>query len=241
MWHKPQLLNAIADLLFVAAAAALLAGVTVWMVRMPTLPIRQVVVSERLQQVKRAEVEQAVAGMLRGNFFSVNLEGVRASLEKLPWVRKAEVRRRWPASLELVLEEHRPVARWGGESRELVNSHGEVFAASLPDNVAAALPLVHGPQGTSAEIIRRYAEFAGMLQQAGLQPVQLVLSPRLAWQLKLADGMVMELGREQGKATIGARLQRFVEIYPAALGQKTPRPAAVDLRYPNGFAVRSRG
>lgn len=241
MWHKPQLLNALADLLFVAAAAALLAGLTVWMVRMPKLPIRQVVVSERLLQVKKAEVEQALTGMLSGNFFSVNLEGVRASLEKLPWVRKVQVRRRWPATLELEIEEHKAVARWGSDGRELVNSYGEVFAASLAENVASALPQVHGPQGTAPEIIRRYAEFSSALQAVGLQPVQLLLSPRLAWQVKLADGMVMELGREQSKTTIAARLRRFAEIYPTALGQKAQRPAAVDLRYPNGFAVRGRG
>jgi cell division protein FtsQ len=33
---------------------------------------------------------------LRGNFFTVDLEAVKETFEKLPWVRKAEVRRRWP-------------------------------------------------------------------------------------------------------------------------------------------------
>ena len=66
----------------------------------------------------------------------------------------------------------------------------------------------------------------------------LLLSPRLAWQVRLDDGMVLELGREQPKAPIALRLERFVDIYPTVLAARSPRPAAVDLRYPNGFALR---
>ena len=38
MWNKPHLLNALADLLILAAAAALIAGLAVWLVRVPALP-----------------------------------------------------------------------------------------------------------------------------------------------------------------------------------------------------------
>jgi len=242
MWHKPHVLNAIADVLFVAAAAVLLTTAVLWLVRVPALPIRQVQVQEELRQVRRAEVEQALAGMLRGNFFSVNVDAVRKSLEKLPWVRKVEVRRQWPARLLISIEEHRPVARWE-ESRasgrnEMVNTHGEVFAANLPDKEAAVLPRMYGPSGTSAEVLKRFGEFAQLLAPLQLQPAQITLSSRLAWQLRTADGMLIDLGREQTKSPIGVRLARFVEVYPATVGKRPQRPAAVDLRYPNGFALR---
>jgi len=245
MWHKPQLLNALADLLFAAAAAALVVAAVVWAVRVPSLPIRQVVVTQELREVRRGEIELALAGMLRGNFFSVNLEAIRASLESLPWVRKVEVRRQWPAQLVLTIEEHRPVARWDdGRAtgrNELVNSYGEVFVAWLPEKAAATLPVLYGPHGTAAEVLQRYADFVGTLQPVGLKPQQLTLSPRLAWQMKFTDGMVINLGREQPKSPIGDRLSRFVGVYPAALGGRPEQPVVVDLRYPNGFAVRNRG
>ena len=77
MWNKPQLLNAIADLLMLVAAAALLAAAAVWLVRVPSLPVRHVVFVEALPHTKRAEVEQVLLVALKGNFFSLNLEGVR--------------------------------------------------------------------------------------------------------------------------------------------------------------------
>lgn len=245
MWNKPHVLNAIADLLFAAAAAALLVAMAVWLVRVPALPIRQVVVQEELRQVKRVEIEQALTGLMRGNFFSVNVDAIRLSLEKLPWVRRAEVRRQWPAGLQIKIEEHRPVARWeegrASSKNELVNSYGEVFVALLNDKEAAALPQMYGPPGTAQEVLKRFGEFSTLLAPARLKPVQLNLSARLAWQIRLDDGMIMDLGREQTKAPVGARLARFIEVYPTTVGNRPQRPAAVDLRYPNGFAMRARG
>jgi len=241
MWNKPHLLNAIADLLILAAAAALLAATAVWLVRVPSLPVRQVVFVEALTYTQRAEIEQVLPATLRGNFFSVNLETVRGTLEKLSWVRKAEVRRIWPARLEISVEEHRPVARWGEARGELVNSYGEVFAALLADGELMALPLLFGPPGTAPEVLKRYGELVGTFQVVKEKPVQVILSPRLAWQLKLENGMLVNLGREQPKAPLGVRLQRFIEIYPEAVARRAVRPAVVDLRYPNGFAMRVAG
>jgi cell division protein FtsQ len=68
----------------------------------------------------------------------------------------------------------------------------------------------------------------------GLQVTKLVLSPRHAWQLRLSNGMVLELGRED----MQQRLARFVEAYPYSLAAIQSRVKYVDLRYGNGFAVK---
>jgi cell division protein FtsQ len=235
MWNKPHLLNALADLLILAAMAALLAVAAVWLVRVPSLPILQVVFVEPLPHTRRAEVEQVLPYALKGNFFSLNLAVVRGALETLPWVRKVEVRRIWPSRLEVKVEEHRPAARWGEGRGELVNSYGEVFAAQLAEPELGALPQLAGPPGTSAELLKHYSEFVSDFQAVNEKPVQVTLSPRLAWQIRLENGMLVEMGREQPKSPIGVRLQRFIEVYPETLAKKA---IVVDLRYPNGFAMR---
>ncbi|EKE17995.1 MAG: hypothetical protein ACD_10C00176G0001, partial [uncultured bacterium] len=88
------------------------------------------------------------------------------------------------------------------------------------------------------EVLKYYSEFAGSFQSVGEGLVQVTLSPRLAWQIKLANGMRVEMGREQPKAPVGVRLQRFIEVYPATVAKQAERPTVVDLRYPNGFAMR---
>ena len=61
----------------------------------------------------KEEIQAAVSDRIRGNFFAVSPADVRAGLEKLPWVRAASVRRVWPDRLEVALEEHVALARWG--------------------------------------------------------------------------------------------------------------------------------
>jgi cell division protein FtsQ len=238
MWNKPHLLNAIADLLMLVASAALLAAAAVWLVRVPSLPVRHVVFADTLAHTRRAEVEQVLPASLKGNFFSINLESVRGALEKLPWVRKVDIRRQWPDRLEISIEEHRPVARWGEGRGELVNSYGEVFAASLPEGEASAMPLLFGPLGTAPEVLKEYGALVGAFKAVGEVPVQVTLSPRLAWTLKLQNGMLVDIGREQPKSPVGVRLARFIEVYPEMVAKRPVRPAVVDLRYPNGFAMR---
>ena len=52
------------------------------------------------------------------------------------------------------------------------------------------------------------------------QIAQISLSPRFAWQVKLDNGMVLELGREE----MQQRLARFVAVYPYSL-EAAARPA----------------
>jgi len=238
MWNRPQLMTAISDLLFVAAAAALLVSAVVWIARLPLFPIHEVQVTNVLQEVRRTDLEEALAGRLRGNFFSVNLEGIRQAVEQLPWVRTAEARRQWPSRIEISIEEHLPVAYWGDSTGQLVNSHGEVFAATMTVPPPAPIPMLFGPNELTLEMLGYYQQAADLIKPLGRVPQALTISPRLAVQMKLDDGMVVELGREQPKAPVRERLLRFVEFYPNVLTAARQRPTVVDMRYPNGFALR---
>ena len=230
-------MNLIADLLFFAAALALGYAATLAAARLPLFPLREVAVVVPLREVTPTQIEYAARTALAGNFFTVNLDAVRAAFEKLPWVRKAEVRRRWPDGLELAIEEHLAAARWknaDGTEARLVNSEGEVFAAASN----AALPLFIGPEGSAPAILERYRELGPLLEPLGRRLQSLALSPRQAWQLRLDDGVLLDLGRDQAKSRINDRLQRFAAAYRQAAERLRARADIIDLRYPNGFAMR---
>ena len=85
---------------------------------------------------------------------------------------------------------------------------------------------------------RRYGAFRQALRPLALEPRQVLLSPRYAWQLRLSNGLTLELGRDQLKQPVLERLSRFVAFYAETLGSLDRRLDYVDLRYPNGFALR---
>lgn len=236
-WDKPSLMNFVSDLLMLGGAVCLGWAALHAFQRLPLFPLRQVVVQGSLQQVTRMQVDYAVRGAVSGNFFTVNLDGVRTAFEKLPWVRRAEVRRIWPDTLELTIEEQVAAARWrqrDGEYR-LVNRFGEVFSAATEDR----LPEFSGPEGAAAEMLAQFQSFSETLRPIARHPTALSLSPREAWQVRLDDGLVVELGREESKHPVAERLGRFVALYPEVRRMMGGQAGMIDMRYPNGFALRA--
>jgi len=227
MWDNPQALRQLANSLLGVSLLLLLFGMVHYMVHMPNFSLNVVQLTAPPQRVDPALIGDIVSNELRGNFFTLDIEDVRKAFEKLPWVRKVSVRRHFPWILEVEIEEHEALAHWNSD--ELVNTHGEVFSAESEQR----LPMFIGQADTAAEIKQMYKTFGDQLAPLNQKVVQISLSPRRAWQLRLNNGMVLELGREQAQE----RLARFVAIYPTSLATLTRTINYVDLRYKNGFAA----
>jgi cell division protein FtsQ len=232
MWDNPRLLNLAADALYAAAAVLLVALVWHAALRVPQAPVRAVTLAGDLAHVDARSVHGLLAGRIAGNFFGVNLDEVRRLIAGLPWVRQVEVRREWPDRLVVRIEEHRALARWPGA--RLVSERGEVFEGTTD----AALPLLAGPPGSEREVTRRYLALRELVAPLGVEPAQVALTARYAWQVRLSNGLVLELGRDDSRSPVEERLARFVAAYPRVVAGLNRRLDHVDLRYPNGFAIR---
>lgn len=235
MWDNPRLLNMTAGALTGVAALLFLFAALQLLLSTPLFPLRELAIRGTFENMSRAELHNAGLERIGGNFFSVRLRDVRSAFEGLPWVRRADVRRVWPDRLEVTLEEHRPLARWGEDA--MVNTFGERFTARSD----AMLPLLAGPAGTERVVTDRYRQFSQLVAPLGAQIRQLVLTPRYAWQLQLSSGLEIVLGRDAQRDAVEARLARFVESYPQTLAKIKRSHEHVDLRYPNGFALRVPG
>jgi cell division protein FtsQ len=227
VWDNTPLLRGIANVLFGASFVLVLYGTVRYVLHLPVFPLRIVELTAVPQRVSPELMEKVVHEQVSGNFFTVDLETTRQAFEKLPWVRKVSVRRKFPWSLEVEVEEQVALARWNGTS--LVNTYGEVFSATT-DQV---LPVFIGQPETSPQVTQMYADLNAALQPLHQQIVQISLSPRYAWQVKLDKGMVLELGREE----MQERMTRFVKVYPYSLAALARPANHVDLRYRNGFAA----
>ena len=259
MWDNHQMLGSLANALFALAALVAAYFLGKWIINLPALPLKTVSVSSSgssghsshggrngvsgpngssgpdgpdgrsgLKHVTREQIEDAVASQVMGNFLTVDLEAVRNAFGKLPWVRAAYVRRVWPHGLEVTLEEHVALARWGDAA--LISTDGKVFNATSEE----PLPLFEGPEESSGEMVRQYRAFSGLLRHLEQNIDYMKLSPRRAWQVRLGNGTMLELGREQTEA----RLTRYVQAHVRGAREFDQRLSYVDLRYPNGFAAR---
>lgn len=233
VWDNALLLRKIANALMVFSVLAAAYGMVYYIAHLPGLfPVRSVRLSAPPQRISAAELMQVMRSEVRGNLISMDIKRLRQSLEKLPWARSVSVRREFPQSLAVQMEEHQAFARWNNSA--LVNQYGEIFFAESEQ----ALPSFIGQDGTATEIAQHYAQFNQQIAELGLSVEQVSLSPRHAWQLRLNNGTVLELGRDD----MQQRLARFVAVQRTEDGRQMTagRNAVkyVDLRYRNGFAVR---
>ncbi len=250
MWHNTRQLNLIANLLFTIAALALLWGVLRWIAQQPMFVLREIdVVAAQAQQLRYVSLPSIRASALmpnrplHGSFFNVDLEKMRVAFESVPWVRRASVRRVWPNRLQVQLEEHQVLATW--PDGRLVNSHGELFVANSAeaeddgDLLEFSGPLDH--PAAAVQVTQRYRELQQWLSPLQRHPRAVSLSERYAWRVVLDNGTVLELGREQNAGELRARVLRYVTAAPSVASTLAQKVDYVDMRYPNGFAIRAAG
>jgi cell division protein FtsQ len=228
MWHKPNLLNWTANLIYAVAGVLALYIVLYFVVHLPIFALKEVKVDGHLSHVTREQVRLIVQKHLKGNFFTLDLARTRDAFEKLPWARNVSIRRRWPDQLVVSIEEHAAMARWGDIA--LVNSHGELFHAAFDGR----LPVFYGPGDGVVEVTKGYADFSKILNKSGLQIDQLTLSPRRSWEIKTNKNMLIALGR----VDMQKRLHKFAKCYDSTISKLNVDIRYADLRYPNGFAIR---
>lgn len=195
------------------------------------MPIQVARIEGELRYLKREDLEKVVADATQASFFGVNVGSVKESIELLPWVARASVRRVWPDTLHIWVQEQVPVARWNEGS--VINAQGGIFTPP-EDSIPKDLPQLAGPHGSGTQVLARYQAMQKQLAAVGMDIRSLSMSGRGAWQLETSEGIHIQLGQEAASE----RLAWWVDLYP---GLKASRPQEsmykVDICYGNGMAV----
>ena len=193
-------------------------------------PVQRVEVEGSFQRVSPPEIEAAVAEVAGGGLASVDLDEVRARIEGIDWVDHAVVSRRWPDALRVVVVEQVAAARWNDTG--LLNARGELFLRNAR-YVPPELPLLEGPDGSEGMVAQLYLDAQGRLLEAGVRLTGVRLDERGAWELDLANGVKVRLGR----LAVTDRLERFIRLASPLVAKRAAEIGYVDMRYTNGFSV----
>lgn len=204
-----------------------------WASNPATFPVTRLLVEGEFLNVTQDQVKRHVLPHLDGGFFGCDVAAVRDAVHALPWVDWVDVERQWPGTVRIRVIEQKPVARWADGG--LINTRGELFN---PDRSTypSGLPQLAGPAHSYGQVAAQYEQLGRLLVMINLHVVELKLDERRAWTAVLSNGLRLVLGRHTDRA----RLQRFIRVYPKSLAMRIHDVAQIDLRYPNGFAVRWR-
>ena len=184
-----------------------------------------------LNRVNQQEVHDLLYPLVEKGFFTINVESIRNCLLQMPWVSDLYVRRVWPDQVIVTLTEKKPIALWNENT--LLSESGELFTPKQ-ETYPADLPKFTGPTGQQFFMLRYFSDINRLLLPLHAKISYLELTPFLTWKLTLDNGITMQVGHED----ILTRLNQFVKVYPKIVGTRANDVDYIDLRYPNGVAVR---
>lgn len=221
-------------------AVILLVGVTaggVWYSRTLAtdlaqhFPIQRINVVGDLKHVERSALEAALRPYMEESFFGIDLKEVRQTAESMTWIDAANVRKEWPNTVVVSLQERIPVANWG--KNQFLSAKGEIFFAEhvQPD---ANLPTFIGMAEQAALIAQHYVQMQAVLKDAGLSITTLEMSDRISMTVKLAGGLTLVIDEKESLE----KLQRFTAVYRLFSEEQRQQLLRVDLRYENGLAIK---
>jgi cell division protein FtsQ len=215
--------------------AVMFTGFLVWagfyLLDPATLPIKQVRIEGEFRHLSTSALQDLIRPGVTGGFFNIDVSAVRDTLLTEPWVRDVSVHRVWPDRLQVFVTEQVAVARW--KDTGLLNRSSRLFTPAR-SAIPAGLPLLDGPEGSQAMMMEKYFYLQTQLEPLGIQVAVLRLDERRAWMFETTDGLLVVIGRKD----FDERIARFVELIPGNLGEKLRETEMIDMRYPNGFAVR---
>ncbi len=240
-WHNVNLMRIVSSWMALLALLVCVCGFGLWLTQLSYFQIKSIDVTaapgHSLVQFDRHLLKTLRTQPVIGGLFRANLAKTKQLFQQAPWVRQVNVRRVWPNRLLVEIEEHQAVAVW--DDGRLVNNFGELFVANAAalDN-EDQLPQLEGPDGSHAEVNKRWQEMTRWLAPLGVKPVQVTLSDRYAWKVRLDNGTVIVMGRDlTNQAQV--RVENMVQVLPEVVDRLGAMPKQIDLRYPSGFAVKA--
>ena len=213
--------------------AILLSRPTLQKILAEYIPIRYVQVEGAFQYIDKEDIKNKIAPLVQLSYFSVDLQMIQHTVMSLPWAEKVQVQRIWPDRLKLRIYEQKPVVRWQSES--LLNVKGDIFKPMNLDEFQS-LPVLYAPVEQRQQMLQVMDGLMLSLMDQGLHLTEFRVSERQSWLLAMEGGMIIQLGRFQP-------LQKFTLLMHALMvigSELVEKIAYIDMRYPNGYAVRWR-
>lgn len=193
-------------------------------------PLTQVRVGGKFNHLRQQDVVNLVAANIDGGFVGVNLDRLRSKLQEHPWIAEASVRRQWPDTLLVEIQEEIPIARWG--ERGFLNRQGEEL--QIDDNSELAdLPVLRGAYSNSRQMMQYYQQLSGLFSALGMKVVVLQQDRVGALSAITDSHLQLVLGRDY----LVQKVRRLQRVWNAGLDAQQSVIQSIDLRYPNGLTV----
>ena len=158
------------------------------------LPLKVIRIDGDFKHLDRSQLEGAIGSAVKGNFFTVDLDGIREAALDLAWVNQVTVRRIWPDTLKMTVQEEIPLDEQHMLSHLFHQVEQELaewtrLAAALLARMVSNVAIVTSPKAMASRV--KHLEMVNLQESLALL-ILLFQEAKLKQQLLAFDEMVSQ-------------------------------------------------
>jgi len=192
-----------------------------------------------IENTKVSDIVNIVSDQRGISLTSIDLKKISSEIDNIDWVKKSELRKIYPSTLEVQVYEHNPIAIWYNEGDKFLVDRDSKIITELNPNKFKNLKVVAGPNALEdipviISMIKKYPEFEKKIKS-------LLRVGDRRWTIRLHNGITIHLPEKNIANAIEeiedldneySLLSRYIEIIDMRL------PDRIDI-LPTGVIMNS--
>ncbi len=241
-FYNAKFIRNISSILFISAFIYSLTWLAVYIVRLPYFVINNFNIYTNGIDINLNIIQEQLSKN-KYNFFSPSLNDIRFIFEDIPSIKNANIIRKYPNSVDVILEKQKPFARWGTQDNLYINSEGIVYIGSNYDELRTSITL-YGQENDADLVLKQYYELQKIIKY---KIISLTYSTERNWIIIISNPVNLNNNSQIIQLTLGkednntlANKIKFWQNNWSKLKTKSEyaNMNAFDLRY-NGFTMKA--
>lgn len=192
--------------------------------------VDKIIITGDIKHVTPVQLSYIAHNKLHGTFFTLDIAELKEEFQSLPWVRKVSLKRNFPHTIVVTIEEYKAIARIGDDA--LLSNDGQVFGAA---DDSLGLPTFYVEPSSSALALSKYQQIQTVLVQHNDSLVNLWLdSPKIA-RFVTAKNLTITICDEDLSAKLALLNRDWDKLY-----QLNPQLKSINFCYKNALAINSK-
>lgn len=194
-------------------------------------PIKTISIESNIKNSKKIDIFETSKKYLSSkSFFNFKINTLKEEIEKIEWIRSANIRRSYPNEVKIFIEEHIPIVIWNEKS--YLNELGEIFFIK---EIKKDLPRLKSSDDRNLIMFGYFSLFYKYLlkNQISDKIDRIEENDIRSLSVFLSSGIIIRFGSKNVKD----KLITFFKVYKTLNARDLNKIRYIDMRYSNGFSI----
>ena len=198
-------------------------------------PIKNISIESIIININKDDVFEKSKNYLDSkSFFNFKINILKKEIEKVSWVKSADIRRVYPGEIKIYIEEHIPIAIWNNES--YMNNIGDIF---FVNDIKKNLPIISSNQSGNKIMFEYFSLLLKYISDENfdIKIKKIEENDIRSLSAYLSSGIIVKFGSKD----IRNKIHTFIKVYKTLNTSDLEKIRYIDMRYSNGFSIGWKG